>query len=850
MLNMENINRNLNPLFSNNCQNKTNFNNKIINQRQNNINNKINNYPNSNYIHSSPRNIKANALINNVHLNFGFFTKPNLQNKELNNIPNDQNINILNMDLTPRNTNTRPKIIVQKIINKEQNIQKNYRPILTENNLMNDKINDMQSPKKNKEKKSNYQYIIKNVKKVKQVMKSEKKEFNGSGKIDSKKEDMREININQIREELRLIHDNRKYNYDKKVQKINLGKIPIPQGKKLVERILGLNENKKNKGEDKNESENIMEFKTTSKFDVQTNPEYNIPKDKITNQQIINNKNINNISPINLRQNIKRFNPENNVKEIQTKENRPEIIKNSNQLTNINNQNIIQPENQNKSELPKIPNNEQINSQIKEEENNNHIKKLYGVLVPPPTNNNDLKNANILPYQQIINKNQKQTITIIQKLSPKKNNNKNILRSKPTPENVHQNNIINTQLNNNQNNNILSNNPYNVESIEIDSDEPKNTDEIDNYKEKPYINKENEQKINITVKKISPITMEQRMNINPIKRPENIIKNRQQIINPNLNNNSAQLQNMGIIQQQNIYEAQDKKLNINSNKNINIINNNINIFQHNINPNIGTNNMINLNISPNNQNPQIINNIPKNINPLKQHNINENKNKNLILNNINNINNNSQQNQNVYANVQKIPLQRVPNNTIIGNTILQEGKTYNINPPPHPNLKTNFNNIQQQNMLKQQNIQIPNQINQNLIYKQIINNQIIYRDKNGNIINFSNPPQQMNNHAKFQTCKKVVKQKPISRVTRLLQAKDSNDKKPAFQYKIERKRPVYAVPPHKKRSVSQGKPFTLLYKYYDENYILEDDEEVNEKNEDNINIHIEKNVSEDEKSSN
>ena len=834
---METINKNLNSILSNNIQNRTNFNNNIINPSQIIINNKINNYPNSNYIHRTPKDIETNTQINNVHLNFGNNTKQNHQINEINNILNDQNINILNMDLIPRNTNSTPKIIIQKIINKEQNLQNNYNPNLTDNNLMNDKKNDMKSPKKNKEKKSNYQYIIKNVKKVNQILKSEKKEFNGLGSNESKKEEKGEININQIREELRLIHDNRKYNYDKKVQKINPGKIPIPQGKKLVERILGLNENRKNKEEEKTENKNIIEFKTTSKFDEQTIPEYKIPKEIIKKEQIINNKNIGNISPINSRQNIKFSKSENNIKVVENKENQPQIIKNPNQITNINNQNIINQqyikniyqENQIK-QIQKILNNDKTNSQILAE--NNHINQLHGILIPPPTNNNDLQNAKLLPYQQIINKNQQKTLTIIQKLSPKKTNKKNILKSKPNLENINPN-INNIQLYNTQNN---------MDSIEIDSDEPKNSDEINDKKEKPYINKDIGQKINITVKKISPIISQQRLNMSPMKGYENIIQNRH-IIHPNLKINYEQIQNMGNIRQKNIYEVQVQKLNINSDQNTNIINYNNNIFQNNNNPNKDTNNMINPNFLLNNQNTQIINNNPLNINPLKQMNNKENKNNNLALNNFNNnINNNIQQKQNIYANVQKIPLQQIPNNTIIGNIIIKEGKTYYINPSPNPNLKPNYNNIHQQNSLKQQNIQIPNQINQNIIYKQIINNQIIYRDQYGNIINFSNPQQQMNNNTQFKKYKNVVKKKQLSRVTKLLQSKDSNDRKPTLQYKIERKRPVYAVPPHKKRSVSQGKPFTLINKYYDENYILEDDEETDEKNEENQNIGIEKNV--------
>jgi hypothetical protein len=49
--------------------------------------------------------------------------------------------------------------------------------------------------------------------------------------------------------------------------------------------------------------------------------------------------------------------------------------------------------------------------------------------------------------------------------------------------------------------------------------------------------------------------------------------------------------------------------------------------------------------------------------------------------------------------------------------------------------------------------------------------------------------------------------------------------KPVIQHNIQRKRPVFTLPPDKKRCISQGKPFILIQKYYDENFILEDDEE-------------------------
>ena len=84
---------------------------------------------------------------------------------------------------------------------------------------------------------------------------------------------------------------------------------------------------------------------------------------------------------------------------------------------------------------------------------------------------------------------------------------------------------------------------------------------------------------------------------------------------------------------------------------------------------------------------------------------------------------------------------------------------------------------------------------------------------------------QINYHPKTKNGKNLNKNKKgkIPQTNRIIKSK--NEHKPTKQYKIERKRPVYAVPPSKKRSVSQGKPFNLIQKYYDENYILEDDEE-------------------------
>ena len=49
--------------------------------------------------------------------------------------------------------------------------------------------------------------------------------------------------------------------------------------------------------------------------------------------------------------------------------------------------------------------------------------------------------------------------------------------------------------------------------------------------------------------------------------------------------------------------------------------------------------------------------------------------------------------------------------------------------------------------------------------------------------------------------------------------------KAVIQHNIERKRPVFAIPPNNNIPISQEKNFHLIQKYYDENFILEDDEE-------------------------
>ena len=862
---METSNRNLNEIYKIPNPNRINYNNMGIVQKRINPNNNINNYNNPNIRFRTPKNIRRIDPINNV---YSIESKKNIENITLNNASNflnDQNVNTLNMNILPRNTNQTPKIIVQKIINKEKNIEKFYQPNLTENNLITNKISELQEKRENKDKKGNFQYIIKNVKKINQPMKSDKKEFNGIINNNNNNEinldEGEKINIKEIREELRLIHDNRKYNYDKKNQKINAGKIPIPQSKKLVDRILGLTDKKEKKPKSRNDSQ----CKTESKLKTQI-----IPDNKLYNE-ILNNKqiNMNNIPPCNLRQNIKLIKRENKYKEnINQNQNmviQPIINANRNVINNINNdnnQNLINPlnikynheENKDSIQNQNIPNNIDTQAKIvkiQEESKINNIKQFSGIVPPQPSNNKDMKNVILPPNQQLLNINTQYTNQNIQKLEQNNISNQNKInpnRNIPN-HNLNINNNINmNQLykNNNQNNILINNQNNNIMPNYIFSDEPKNSDEIDNM-DKPQTN------INITVKKITPIISDQRMDISPLKQQkQNLVENRQ-FIHPNLNINVEPIQNIKNIQiQQNLIDLQQQKMFINPHphNNINIINKNL--VQNNIDSNIN----FNQNISNINKNHQTMNNI------IPQDTIIQRE--NIINENINVITNNNIP-QNNFANVQKIQPQQIPNNTILGNIIIRDGKAYYLNQIPNNNINSNIiiNNNQHNiinNQIQNQNIQSPiinaqnccptinNNINNN---RQIINN-IISNNNYGNIINIPKSPLKQTpqipnkNQPQFKNCRNVIKKKKVSRVARILQAKDSKQRKPALQYKVERNRPLYAVPPSKKRSVSQGKPFTLINKYYDENYILEDDEEGDEKKEETQNLRIEKNMSDDD----
>ena len=68
---------------------------------------------------------------------------------------------------------------------------------------------------------------------------------------------------------------------------------------------------------------------------------------------------------------------------------------------------------------------------------------------------------------------------------------------------------------------------------------------------------------------------------------------------------------------------------------------------------------------------------------------------------------------------------------------------------------------------------------------------------------------------------------------------NNKEEKPNNKIKLKkRRRPVYKIPPSKKRSISQGRSLTFIHKYYDENFILEEESEDNSTDKEKKNINI------------
>ena len=1020
---MENTNTIINQIYTQKGIKQQNFNNTVIIKRSANIDNNINEYPNSVvYGYKQPINIDINIQIDNVHAKN---TKNNSQKDSMNDALIDlsnQNQNIFNYNYIHRKANPHKKIIVQKIINKQNQKQRiipkksHHFPYLSKlsgdnifhishenTNISSDSISNNNSQteenkkfkkasskhikekistkssfdngqnyskSKSNEVKSNYQYIIKN---HKTNIENGKIDMNNNIKDNYLKSNSSEMNINGIREELRLIHDNRKYNYDKKVQKINPNKIHVSQSKKIVERMLGLNSKKIENNKNKEEGNKSM-YEIKSHPLQKINIPYNIDNNE-TNQNIINNNikqnknnvmtpimNINMNPNLNLNNNIKNndnnivlndkqkinhinndlnsyFFSQQNIKNNQIKINTPQIniVKDQKISPIIQNeknksQNIVPQTKPNA--IPEIDQKLNINAQY-----NNQFPPSMGKIITPQKNI-------LIPFKhQISNPIPQQAITIDTK--DKSQINYNLLKSQNISNN---NNIINIP---NKSLSQRSASPYIISSQKIQDISPTNfnlqkspVNELNlninmiHPQQNPYIignnlpnNQPNGNKdnfINVVVKKISPnlnLNINQNRNNNIIQQPPilNIPNNNINLIqqpahinyisqNPNISpqqqnivfhqEQSQQQPNMNIFHQ-NILE-QSSKIDLNQNiscpqndnrnnylnlnlkliKNKNAISDNSNIFQiQNENIQLNQLNPQNMNIIPNSigisMNANSINNLQPNFQ-------NQNYSTNIYQNvqNINNqqiINSQNQNNINQVNNPlnkeQLFQMQQVPDNTIIGNIIIKNGKAYylnqfNNNQNKNNNMNMNMNNNISQNPLNnyiqpetasiQQNYNNQNPINNNMVCtgntNEINNNQFINNQNQlqGNIINNcelnkdATDPQNQNQQSQIQeqnnnnSEQKIRNEDKINKKEKTSRTKDSNDHRPALQYKVERCRPVFAVPPSKKRALSQGRPFNFIHKYYDENYILEDDDEESIKQEETTNIKVVKNNSSDE----
>ena len=478
----------------------------------------------------------------------------------------------------------------------------------------------------------------------------------------------------------------------------------------------------------------------------------------------------------------------------------------------------------------------QINSNINIDNifNKNTQQGLDNFYNPLTLNVNQIQKSNSNPdifNNKILQKNPNYFINqnndIIQKLNINSlkentfnNSNENLKNISSNRMNINNNQLINMPVNQNISNsniNILSQN-QNMNILQNDINiNTVNKNNINIIQQPPDMNSAKKQNNNISQIEPQNMNISQKINLNLFQNFSNInqypVNKIQPIVNinkqVNQNSNMIQLQNIDIkkdlfsnYQEQNINYPIYKDINSNNNKQLNDFRNYDKNYE----------NLNQQNNDIKNKETIFSNNQIKE-NELKKNNY-INTNNELIYHQINN--NNPQ--QNIRQSQQN--LQNIPKNEIV--YYLNE----NIQPKSFEQL--NFNpNKEQKQIISNNSVNTINNSN-NIINKQ----EIVKPELNKNFINFDksismkdsqqnnkeNNPQQMKN-------KKNVNGKRKIQRTNILKLKDTNNHKPTKQYKIERLRPVYQIPPSKKRSISQGKPLNFIHKYYDENYILEDDEE-------------------------
>ena len=542
----------------------------------------------------------------------------------------------------------------------------------------------------------------------------------------------------------------------------------------------------------------------------------NIPKEQ-ENQKVLNNinnlgdnfmitnqqyENKNEIGFVN--NDANKYLRENKVKEIEHRKSKSEsLIKsnnnyniyNSNEMTNISNEN----------------NNSNININYYDITNN-----LY---------NREIPNEGVENNQKIINN--EINIQNIQ-ISPVNNINQNNFRdiNQGNFKDLNQNNYKEIRQENFKDiNNFNSSNPieekiintpilYDIENrninININNNAQNNT--ISEIKEQNG-NIMNDMNIKINIPNVNDIP---NSNIIPNIKNDNLdkIQNIQNFNNmPNSNMN-----NINFI---------DIKENINNNTKINIMNNPqeeniskiiINEIENNSNNNINNNNKINSNIKYNTNN---INNESQRVN------------NNIIINNIN-INNNISK----LSSIPKIERSQKKIDFNIGNSIINNNNNNIIN-------KNNIQNIENMqrpsnNSIKNKKINIITESTQSININQT-NEQIKIKDNNIENINSQKDKVEnnlnnkiLNNNSNNLNVNNLNNNNNKDKINNL--NNNINNKKediklsPKTNIKKKSNRPMYKIPPSKKRSISQGNSLAFIHKYYDENFIMEEENEDIESN--------------------
>ena len=501
-----------------------------------------------------------------------------------------------------------------------------------------------------------------------------------------------------------------------------------------------------------------------------------------------NNKTFNEQNKIDNNNNIESIDEDNHY--LNNNNSKTDIKQNRNKLGQLKKHNSINEMNNkpkiiNKYTFKKL-NRKELIEKVKEINNNNRAKYNTGNIVK---NEKTEKKNNIIYIPHTRNKTKENEI-----------------------RNSKSSDIITSKVVNKMN---INDNEMSTKKIKINNqnkDKAKKIQKIPTYTKKMSYDMEdtNNKNKNLIIKKQKSRKIKRSANEIQIINNKSNCKKNQEVLIPFDTKKNKDLMNLEICNVSNIkiygrYNKSNNKINTNDKNIIIIINNNDkNKVQNNI-PILNSNNN-SLNI-----NNKYINDINKNNNSNKII-INNNiqKNQKLNINNIININI-IKQNSNNNSDKQNI----IKNNEIINN---KESNNKNININNNIINNNNFNINENKNYI-------------NNITEQIEKQDYNSNNKNKNLNNICVPQNII--HLNINSDKEKVKEPEsnIQKTPRYNNTDNNNNNiekiKPVIQHKIERKRPVYSLPPSQKRSVSQGKPFTLINKYYDENFILEDDDEEN-----------------------